>query len=89
MKEMILEILESRFDYYRPDEDLLIAIIDFENEFKELTWDLNDIEKEVLTLYGRKYDTFQEIADEMGFSRQYINTVYHRAVNKIMNNYIS
>lgn len=86
MKELIRETLEAMFNYYRPNEDLLITLIDFDNEYEHIIWDLNDIEIEVLALYSHTYDTFQEIADEMGFSKPYIHGCYHSAINKIINN---
>lgn len=86
MKKLIKEVLQSKFNYYKPDEDLLLTIIDFDNVFEDITWNLNEIEIEVLALYSHKHDTFQEIADELGYSKTYIYLSYQQAINKIVNN---
>lgn len=86
MKELIKEVLEGMFNPYSPNEDLLITLIDFENEYEHIIWDLSEIEIEVLALYSHTYDTFQEIADHMGISKPYTHDCYYSAINKVVNN---
>ncbi|MBT2217835.1 hypothetical protein KK120_18670 [Virgibacillus dakarensis] len=81
MKEQIRQILIDKFDYYNPKEELLHAIIDFDYIFEQL----HPFEVKVLYLYTYEEVTFQDIADMKGCSKQYINKVYQRALNKIIN----